>query len=79
LLLLRALWLAAALTFAYRDYKAEKLLATVLDQKPHTPQAYLAAGAGAVRWFPIDQHIRNIRMWLDKTVAQAEQSNAAGK
>ena len=70
---LRALWLLAALTFAFRDYQAEKLMTTVLDGKAHPAEFYISTVNAALAWFPFDQHMRNTRMWVLRTVAGVQE------
>lgn len=42
----------------------------VLDGKPHTGAQYLSGANDSVRWFPFDQHLRNMRAMIARRVAE---------
>lgn len=67
-LCLRGIWLAAAILFVSRDLAAEITLWRAFYRDIHTREELIAQSQRAVALFPIDQHIRNLSLVVERAI-----------
>ena len=79
-LLLRAIWLAAGLTYFYVDLTAELELHKTVNGRAQSPEQLIAEADWAVARFPFDPHLRAMRRWVKfEILKRQEEMNAAGQ
>lgn len=54
----RAAWLAIAIAFATQNYRAELLLASMMDGKPHSAEWWFNRSLETIQTFPFERHLR---------------------
>lgn len=65
--------LLAGILYALLSLRAEHLTLAIVDGQPRTPRESIAAADAAVKMWPFNQHMRNLRAWVVAEAKKAEE------